>query len=314
MTDETPKILLVHSALPHTQDLAVALQADAYNLVSSIGIKPALEQLMETPKTFQAVIIEAAVFNEENLKLLGQLRNVEFLNPIPFFLLAPPKATAANTPIEVKEGQAIQATTASQPPPDSETLISILKAIIQVQSYQKMITPTIIPTAEMANILTSGKFHFRKLQEGNQLANFLAQACPNPRLAALGIGEIFINAVEHGNLSIHYEDKSKLQSQALWLDEVDRRLSLPENKDKYVEVAFTRTEQELHITVKDQGKGFDWRKYQVLDPRRMLHSHGRGIAMARSLAFQHLEYSETGNEVTCVISLAPPPEEEPAAP
>jgi len=159
---------------------------------------------------------------------------------------------------------------------------------------------------QAASFMQEAHFSFRLLQEGTILAAFIAAACPNPRLCIVGISEIFINAIEHGNLAISYEDKSKLHSQDGWLQEIERRLNLPEHCHKKVEVRVIRSSTTLIIEVTDQGKGFDWRKYQNFDARRILDSHGRGIAMAKNLAFEKLVYNNSGNRVRCSIPLSNP--------
>jgi anti-sigma regulatory factor (Ser/Thr protein kinase) len=55
------------------------------------------------------------------------------------------------------------------------------------------------------------------------------------------------------------------------------------------------------FSIVDEGQGFDWRNYLDLDPRRAFDPNGRGIAMARSLSFESMEYNERGNEVRVTI-------------
>ncbi len=160
------------------------------------------------------------------------------------------------------------------------------------------ITPKIL-----ADLLIQGQFRLKRLAEAHLLAEFLSHHCPRPRLVVVGITEILVNAIEHGNLGIGYEEKTRLQLQDDWLKEIDRRLSAPENKHKYVEVDFNRTDDEIHIKVTDQGKGFDWKKYHDKDAESSAETHGRGIVLAKSLAFKSLQYSGAGNQVTCIISL-----------
>jgi len=160
---------------------------------------------------------------------------------------------------------------------------------------------------QAAMFLHQAHFQFRTLQDAHIVAQFLAHTCPNARLALMGITEIFINAIEHGNLAITYDEKTELQQEEEdWIGAIEKRLNLPNNIDKYVDVYFLRTEQELQIRVVDQGQGFDWKKYQCMPAQRSLDSHGRGIMMARNLAFNRIEFSESGNEVLCVISLTAP--------
>lgn len=154
-----------------------------------------------------------------------------------------------------------------------------------------------------ANFLIEAKFQFKTLNEAYSVANFLSTACPNPRLVIVGLSEMFINGIEHGNLGITYEEKTKLQEEDNWIPEIERRLKLPENLHKFVEVEFKKTPSEIRIKVTDQGNGFDWRKFKKLDHEHRYHVHGRGIPLAQSLVFENLQFSEKGNEVTCVIPL-----------
>jgi len=154
-----------------------------------------------------------------------------------------------------------------------------------------------------APLMLSGKFRYHHLKEASALAEFLGQSCPNPRAAIMGLCEILVNAIEHGNLGITYDEKSALQKEDEWMTEIERRMNLPENSHKYVDVEFKRTESEIRITVIDQGKGFDWHCFEELNPEGKTAKHGRGIVVAKNLAFKYLEYAGKGNEVTCVIDL-----------
>jgi anti-sigma regulatory factor (Ser/Thr protein kinase) len=153
------------------------------------------------------------------------------------------------------------------------------------------------------NYLTQGLFKIQSFQEASCVSFFLAESCPNSRLAEISLCELFTNAIEHGNLNISSEEKDILQNTGKWMEEIERRLKLPENKNKWVEIKIKRSMDELKITVKDQGTGFNWRKYQKEIEERHEETHGRGILMAKTLIFKELIYSDTGNEVTAVIDL-----------
>ena len=169
---------------------------------------------------------------------------------------------------------------------------------------KKYIATTKEISAESGSLtMTNAEFKFQRLEDAQSLATLFANTCTNPKLAVIGIAEILINAVEHGNLGISYIEKTKLQSSSNWFEEVGRRIDLPENKNKYVTVTFSRTKEYLKLHVKDEGNGFDWDKFQFLDPSKICDSHGRGILMAKNLAFDKLEYLNNGNEVNCYIHL-----------
>jgi len=67
--------------------------------------------------------------------------------------------------------------------------------------------------------------------------------------------------------------------------------------------SFECDDGELRIAIRDDGAGFDWRRYIEPDPNRIFGTHGRGIAIARRLTFDALEYRGNGNEVTGRITV-----------
>ena len=71
-----------------------------------------------------------------------------------------------------------------------------------------------------------------------------------------------------------------------------------------MDVSYQRTDGEICIRIRDQGAGFDWRNYATVDPGRVFDAHGRGIAVARIMSFDRVEYFGTGNEVMGVIQLS----------
>ena len=139
------------------------------------------------------------------------------------------------------------------------------------------------------------------MEEARDLGALLANTCPDPPATVIGLTELLVNAVEHGNLGITYEDKSKLYATGGWSDEVHRRLALPENASKRAEISFERADGQLRFTIRDQGRGFDWQTYLQIDPLRAFDTHGRGIAMANRLSFSVIEYRGCGNEVVGTV-------------
>lgn len=75
------------------------------------------------------------------------------------------------------------------------------------------------------------------------------------------LSEMLLNAIEHGNCGITYEEKTG------WLDQEQSMLDLVEQKCQDPEVAAKRVTFEYSIyptfsrfLIADEGKGFDWRK------------------------------------------------------
>ena len=117
----------------------------------------------------------------------------------------------------------------------------------------------------------------------------------------LGLVELLLNAIEHGNLAITYEEKTRALEQPAGLRALyaERRAS-PVLADRCVSVDFEMTSDEYTWVITDEGSGFDWRR--VSDPLEgsgRLATHGRGLFLAR-LQFDVLEYQGSGNVVRAV--------------
>ena len=118
--------------------------------------------------------------------------------------------------------------------------------------------------------------------------------------------ELLVNAVEHGNCGITYEEKSRfLVDHDDALDLIRERIREPGIARRRVYLSYRITPERTTVTIRDDGDGFDWRSYETavgedgLDER-----HGRGILMARAY-MQGLSYNEKGNEVTVTLDHLP---------
>ncbi len=158
-------------------------------------------------------------------------------------------------------------------------------------------------TANAIGLLEAGIFNFRTIEEAQALAELLSKICPNPDAAVTGLWQLLLNAVEHGNLGLTYEEKAVLLADGQWQQEIEQRLRSPERALKYASVRVERRRDAILFRITDQGTGFDPQPYLEFDPERATHAHGRGIAMARLLSFDALSYNAIGNSVEASIAL-----------
>ena len=119
----------------------------------------------------------------------------------------------------------------------------------------------------------------------------------------MGIREMLVNAIEHGNLSLDFEEKTQAMLDGVYFESVDQRRKDPKYKYRKVYVEYKLTKEHFYIQVKDEGEGFDMEAIEKLTREEYLNeqglSHGRGIRMARSI-FDEVIYNEKGNEVTLI--------------
>ena len=57
----------------------------------------------------------------------------------------------------------------------------------------------------------------------------------------------------------------------------------------------------MSVLVEDEGEGFDFEKYLVIDDTRIFDNHGRGIAIAAS--YINIKYLDKGNKVSVEFKL-----------
>lgn len=115
----------------------------------------------------------------------------------------------------------------------------------------------------------------------------------------IGLREILINAIEHGNLAITYEEKSRELSGGNYSEFIALRQSDPRFKDRTVTVDYNLDANGVIYRIRDQGPGFDHENLArklVIPEDGDLPLHGRGIMITRN-AFDLVEYNEKGNEV-----------------
>ncbi len=83
---------------------------------------------------------------------------------------------------------------------------------------------------------------------------------------APGLSDLMVNAVEHGNLGVTYQEKSLLKWEGDWEAEIKRRLALPQFAGRFAMVRAERSATAVTFTITDQGEGFEWQKFLTFDP------------------------------------------------
>ncbi|MDR1238698.1 MAG: ATP-binding protein [Treponema sp.] len=118
----------------------------------------------------------------------------------------------------------------------------------------------------------------------------------------LALAELIVNAVEHGNCGITYEEKTMGMENGLSVVElVAERCKDPLIRNKRVEFLWDIHPEETVFVIRDEGKGFDVRSHlKKVVSQDMLSLHGRGIRMASAFSTE-LRYNSKGNQVTLVF-------------
>lgn len=256
------------------------------------------QRLQEAATPYDLVILDRMMPGMNGIELMRRMKADSRFRRIPVVM-----QTAASSPEQVREGIAAGAYYYLTKPYEPGALLAIVRgALADVEDHAAAVARAAVQ-AEALRMLESAEFRFRSLDEANRLAGLLASLCPSPETAVLGLTELMVNAVEHGNLGISYAEKVALKRADDWEAEVGRRLALPEYRDRRAYVSVRRTPDEITFVIRDEGSGFDWRRYLDFEPERAFDPNGRGIAMARAMAFSRLEYRGSGNEVAAGLKI-----------
>ena len=298
MTEEKPVVLVIDDEVFNLDLITDYLNESDIDVVCLESGEQALSLLQESPNRFSAILLDRMMPGMDGIEVLSHIKKDEKISRLPVIM-----QTASSGKKNMLEGLNAGAYYYLSKPYDQETLIAIVKTAIRDYRHYVHIQDNLRQSVQTLKMMNKGLFNFKSLEEGRNLATLLANACPNSERVVLGLTELITNAVEHGNLGITYEEKSRLNAKGDWESEVEKRLASPDYKDKYATVEFNRSDEKIILVITDQGGGFDWQKFMTVSPERAFHSHGRGIALANSISFQHVEYLNNGSKVCVTVPL-----------
>ncbi len=290
MSKHQPVLLIVDDD-PFAQEvISEFLDGQGYQLVVASCGEEAWDKLQAEPDKFDAVLLDRVMPGIDGLEVLQRIKQSEELKLLPVIM-----QTAASAPAQVAEVLRAGAYYCLAKP----FVPGEIRAVVATALRDRVERITETRDAEYRllalNHLDEAHFTFRTTEEARALAVLLACLCPSRATAQMGLLELMLNAIEHGNLGITYDEKTRLIAEDRLQAEIKRRLSLPEYAEKIATVQFRRAGKTLSFTIKDEGQGFDWKPFLEMSMDRLMENHGRGIAISRRVSFSRLEYRDSGN-------------------
>ncbi len=274
------------------------LEGEGYEITRATNGLEAMNELRSRRDGFDVIVLDRMMPMMDGMEVTRKILADSELKHIPIVM-----QTAADQPEQISEGIKAGVFYYLTKPVERKTLLSVVSSAVKEVEQRKVLRAEMLRHRMSFGLIEVLKGSCRTLDEAESLASFLANCFPDPDRALTGISEILINSVEHGNLGINYDEKTRLMEENVWREEVNNRLNLPEFKEKTVTVIFEKKKDTYYLQVTDQGKGFNWKSFLEFDPSRASHNHGRGIAMANMIAFDRLVYNEQGNQVTAVMEV-----------
>ncbi len=291
-------VLMVDDEALNLEILNEYFDGEAGFLLDSANSGEAAWALLQNPANqYQLILLDRMMPGMDGIGLLRKIKAEPRLAGIPVIM-----QTAAGLPAQIREGLEAGAYYYLTKPYRRDALLAIVHAALTDAAARDNLRYQLSQHVNSLQFLNEAEFAIRSVEEAGQLASFIAQACPNPDIAVIGISELLVNGVEHGNLALSYAEKSKLKLDDGWHAEIERRSALAENKEKKVRLNFRRADNEIELRISDEGSGFEWQKFLEMDPERAFDPNGRGIALARMMSFSGIHYEGCGNVAVATIA------------
>jgi len=118
----------------------------------------------------------------------------------------------------------------------------------------------------------------------------------------IGLREMIINAIEHGNLHITFDEKSIETMSDNYMEFIASRQKDPNYQGRKVGIEFSLNPERVAYKITDMGEGFDHVRMMEAIKNRVnseMLAHGRGITMALNV-FDQITYNRRGNQVLLV--------------
>jgi DNA-binding response OmpR family regulator len=290
------KILAVDDEFVNLMIIEETLSQDGYTIVTADDGESAWQKMHE--QTFDLIILDRVMPRLDGLELLKRIKANPQWQAMPVIM-----QTAAGTQQQVLEGIEAGAYYYLTKPYKPKVLSTLVKTVVTELTEKIRLAEASSQLFGMLALFERGELRFRTLDEARSIAAGFGALCRQISPSAdVGLLELLINSVEHGNLGITYDEKSTLRMEDRWEQEVEQRLKAEPWASRSTTVRYSRSEAGIELTITDEGDGFDWQRYLTFDPDRAFDSHGRGIAMANLMSFSSLEYQGKGNVVVARIN------------
>jgi len=253
-----------------------------------------IEVLHEEENVFDVIIIDRMMDEIDGIDILKDMKLDKELRHIPVIML-----TGMDVKEDIIDGIKAGAFQYLTKPINHAELIDVIQHALIDSEYKRNTLESFRSNKDVASFVNSGNFEYKTVEQCNSLSVMLATCFPDPESAVIGLSEIMMNSIEHGNLGITCDEKKELLKKGKIFDEVSRRLELDKYKDRIVKVDYECNNKFVLVTIEDQGDGFNWKNYMQDDIEvGTTDFSGRGIMLSKTMSFDEVQYYGKGNKVT----------------
>lgn len=278
------------------EDIEEDLVEEGYHVHLLDRGEAALQHLKQFPEEFHAVLLDRMMPGMSGMEVLYHMKQDEKLQHIPVIF-----QTAKSNKEDILKGMKAGAYYYLPKPFTSEELLAVVKAaVLKFDEYLNLneLVDEKNQFVRMLSLLKKGRFVLQNLEDVCAVAHALSFPCPDSSIAKTVLLELLVNAVEHGNLEISYQDKTELLEEERWNIEVNHRLTIPPYNSRKVLLDFHFDDEQIEFRIEDEGSGFDWTPYlDFATMDRIFDNHGRGIAICNNSGGFKIAYQGKGNIV-----------------
>ncbi|HEX9083044.1 MAG TPA: response regulator transcription factor, partial [Holophagaceae bacterium] len=232
---DVTRVLVVEDE-PLSLDLLVEnLRFEGYDTAGVASGTEAWEVLAKDPDAFDVILLDRRMPDMDGIEILRRLKGQSLPTRASVIM-----QTALASEVDIVEGLRAGAYYYLTKPFTSQALLAIVGAAARDRKGYRKLQLDVQQATRGLGCLVTGRFAFRTPEQAWDLAAVLAKTTPQPERAVGGLSELMINAIEHGNLGIGYEEKTRLLEQGRWREEIAQRLSLPQFASRTASICFSR--------------------------------------------------------------------------
>ncbi|WCL47623.1 ATP-binding protein [Leptospira sp. GIMC2001] len=172
------------------------------------------------------------------------------------------------------------------------------------RSFEDSLTSQIVKESQVYQI---DNYILMADELSQRLVRVISKKLPDYKTDAIrtGLKEMLINAIEHGNLNITFEEKSQHLSKGDYLQLINSRQKDMIYGSRKVRVEYELTDHYVSYLISDEGNGFDYKELMMKASanQSLGREHGRGIMLAENI-FDSVEYQGKGNSVYLKVNFS----------
>jgi CheY-like chemotaxis protein len=251
---DAPKILVVDDEPICLDHICRYLDGSGsgYEIVKAENGDEALAALHQSPTDWDLVLLDKFMDGMDGMTVLSHIKSDPNLKVLPVIL-----QTSDTSPDKLLEGIRAGAYYYLTKPFSREELQAVVANALNQYRFTRLAQEALSNLKTSLYSVNEISLNFRSREDVHQTTALMPHISSLTMAQEMGLIELMLNAVEHGNLAITYDEKTQLINEGRLESEITDRLGQPEFSDKSATLHFRKSHGEYHFTITDEGKGFD---------------------------------------------------------